>query len=804
MANNPDLQARLGALPRGGRAPKRPGLKVPIEGKAFSQATQSEPLPVVWGTQKRASTYIVPVFSMRATPIKQKVGKKKQIVGYNYNGTFAQAIGIGAATRLTRITAGDTEIWTGDLDQTSRDADGMTLLTTTIGTLRWYWGRADQNPDSLLEASDIDFGSGPVPISVPAWRNVIYIVANDIAFGTAPNPPSLTFEFERLISPLTLTAHHISRDAVIPEVIYELLNSSLYATGLAAGSLDTASFVAAAEATITEGIGASPWLDENTDVREFVGLLLSYIDGYLRYQNGKIFLELIRKSSTAGLQIIDESLLADEPRPVNEGWSQTWNYTRLVFTDRENEWEQDAVETYEDAANFAITGERIEEEIRLPFVTRRAVAKLLVKRKAIKGGLPAMSWELECLPSLRTLRPGDRVKLTYAKRGISERVVRILEADRSTADNRLVKLLVEEEITRDEANDYIPPADDFSSTPSEFALAATLPRLSTLTTQLKNGRPDGFLVACHRPLPLLEGIEVYWTWDPAQKAYGKIGVRAAFPAKGELRWWSRCRNNTSWLLRINFQTAADAAFVLALLEDSGEFYAAVGRRLYKAVGSTIDQHQVDVLWLQAVADGYLEAVSATELILEFTDQAFGSVAIAMETLAGQGVYPTLHIYIGRVVIGGDDDFVSFVGSLQFERAGANQKPFYKNGTLISGDTDLKRYVAVTTYNARQIQDLADAGDNFYDRNDTTMCPNGTYETNWGARVPTLAERFDYAGFATAFDGVHPDQALVLAVDEALYNTVFEVESDNEALLGEDTDDILGFITMTGAGWYNKI
>jgi hypothetical protein len=179
---------------------------VPIEGKAFSQATQSEPLPVVWGTVQRAGTYILPVYDLRAVPIKQKVAKgKKQIVGYNYYGTFAQALGLGAATRLTRITSGETEIWTGDLDQSSRDADGMTLVTTTIGSLRFYWGRSDQNPDSLLESALIDFGSGPAAILVPAWRNVIYFVADDIAFGGAPSPPSLRFEFERQISPLTLS-----------------------------------------------------------------------------------------------------------------------------------------------------------------------------------------------------------------------------------------------------------------------------------------------------------------------------------------------------------------------------------------------------------------------------------------------------------------------------------------------------------------------------------------------------------------------------------------------------------------------
>ena len=75
MPTNPELSARLGTEPRGGLAVKRPGLKVPIEGKAFSQATQSEPMPLVWGAQQRAGTYIIGVWGLRAEPITQKVGK---------------------------------------------------------------------------------------------------------------------------------------------------------------------------------------------------------------------------------------------------------------------------------------------------------------------------------------------------------------------------------------------------------------------------------------------------------------------------------------------------------------------------------------------------------------------------------------------------------------------------------------------------------------------------------------------------------------------------------------------------------
>lgn len=730
-------------------------------------------------------------------------GSKSVTTGYNYSGTFAQAIGLGPATRLTRITNGQTEIWSGDLDQSSRDGDGMTLLTTTIGTIRFYWGRTDQNPDALLSLSQIDFGAGEVSLYVPAWPHVIYFVADNVAFGGSPTPPTLTFEYEVQKSLLTLSAHHVERDAVIPEVIYDVLTNALWGGGISTSRLNTSSFVTAAETTIAEGITASPYLDENSNVREFIGLLLSYIDGYLRYENGEITLGLMRKEDASSATVIDESLLADEPRPVNEGWRNTWNMTRVVFTDRDNDWESDAVETFEDVANQALTGERVDEEVRLPFVTRRAVAKILAKRKGLKGGLPQMTWELEVLPSLRTLRPGDLAKLTYSKRGITNRLVRILEVNRSVRDNRTVRLTVEEEITRDEEHDYVPPEDDFSNGPQMFALEDTTPRLSTLTTELKNGHPDGFAVFCHRPHKLMQGFECWFTWNPLNRAYGLQNIATAFPAKGVVRWWTGCRNNTGWLLRINFQTEEDKDFVLALLDDGVDFYAAVGRRLYKSAGSSLDQHQVDVIWLQAVNDGYVNAISATELEMEFTGGAFGSTSPAYETLGSNGNQPTLHIYIGRVVVGGADDFLMLAGNVNFERAGPNSKPIFRINGIVQPDTDWKRHIRTPTFHLLDKQALLDSGKNIFDRNDTTMCPNGTYDTDWGERIEPLAELYDAVGFALVFGGAHPEEDYIEALDTALYREAFGFASTDEFVLLEDTDAILGFITATGASWYNK-
>lgn len=46
-----------------------------IEAKDFTQAYQSDPVPVTWGAARRSGVYIFPVFKFRTKKIKQQTGK---------------------------------------------------------------------------------------------------------------------------------------------------------------------------------------------------------------------------------------------------------------------------------------------------------------------------------------------------------------------------------------------------------------------------------------------------------------------------------------------------------------------------------------------------------------------------------------------------------------------------------------------------------------------------------------------------------------------------------------------------------
>lgn len=718
---------------------------------------------------------------------------------------MAQVICAGEVTTLHRITNGETEIFAGPIDSSSADGDGKTILNTTIGTIRFYWGTATQNVDSVLALLELDLGSGPQSVPMPPWKNVCYAVCVDVAFGGQVSPPTLLFEVEKELDLLVLSAHEINGDAVLPEVIYDQLVNTTYGSGIPTSFVNTDSFVTAAEAIIDEGIGVSPSIDENTTLGELLGKLRPYIDFQLYFSDGQIFIKLIRKESELGIVSIDESDLTDEPVPANEGWMDTWNFTTVKFTDRENAWQDGAIEPYDDPANATITQERTSKELDYPFVTLRSVAKILAKRKGIAAGIPAMMWKLSLLPSFRTMIPGQLFKLTFTKRGITNRLMRVVRRGRPN-DNE-IEIDALEESTRDESTDYVPPDDTFGVDDlvdedgnEAFQLVSTTPRISWLATVLKEGHTDGFLVACHRPNSLTEGFHLWFTWDPVQKAYTELTVSTGFPAKAVVKSWHRARNNESWILRIEVPASMDREFLTALMEGEADVYFAVGRRIYKTVGSSLNQHQVDVLWFTRLLDGIFEAVTATVYDVEVTDATFQSTAPALETTAGNGNYPTQHIYAGRLT-----DFTIYPSdSWVFDQnAGGGKLIWTVTHGTVQPDTAKIRYVKTPCYNFKDTQLLSAVTAVTFDRDDTTMEPRGTYSTDWGLLVPTTYQLFDDAAGAQVQGGLHPDYSILEDIDVALYAIMFGFATVNQRTKADDIDDTLGYIIETGIGFYNK-
>jgi hypothetical protein len=720
-------------------------------------------------------------------------GSPKIQDSYEYWGGIAQAVCLGPVTRLFKIKNGDTVIWDGPLESTSMDGDGKSVISTTIGSVNFYWGTANQNPDAILAAAQLDSGSGPATVPIPRWPYVCYATGTDIYFGTQKSPPVLTFELEVETAGLGLSDHDVSGDGVIPEIIYNFLTNTVWGAAVPVAHVDAASFVTCAETLIDEGLGVSPTIDATQTIREIIGKLLQYVDGVLFFQDGKIHMKLVRAEDTTGLPEITSADMLEEPQPVYEGPRETWNVTSVSFTDRENNYETSS-EIYDDPANAASLEQSRLHEVSLPFIKRRQVAKQVAKLIGIKGGLVPMSWTLMLKPSWSTLNPGDLAFVTYTKLGMSNRLVRVTDIDRGTPEDPSVRVTVLEESTRDTSHDYVPDPDVFSWDPffgtdggSTSALTSTTPRLSWLPDDLKpSSYTDGFLVACERPDNLTNDVQVWWTWDPGQQEYRLVERSGSFPAKGTLLCWHRIGASGNWLLRV--QLDALNYEMLTDLMEGFEVYAVVGERKVRTVGTVQDQHQVMALWAKVINGGYADLLTAAIIDLEVDPAQFGTNTFLLETIADPSNNPTVHIYFGS-----QEDFLLVPSrDIHFER---------NSPQVVGDDTDLIRYIKTPVSKPGAAQAPADVTAATYDRDDTTMCPDGTLSRTWGDRALSTYEYLDIA-IGERLVGASAAHANVQDLDAALGAIYEGTATADQVLLADDIDTVLGAMVESADMIYN--
>ena len=712
--------------------------------------------------------------------------------GYNYFGGFAIAICVGPVKTLHSISNGDTVIWTGPLDISSADVDGKSTLTTTIGAIDFYWGTSTQNVNTALAGISIDFGSGPVTVPMTAFRRLCYAVCRDVAFGSQVSPPTLKFDVETQLNVLGLTAHTIGGDAVIPEAIYDYLTNTLYGAGIDPSIVDSASFIAAGNTTITEGLGASPSLDAFSSYRDDLGKMLQIIDAVLYFDGGKLKIKLNRQEDTTSAPSISEADLLDEPEPNNRLFQDTWNVTRVTYRDRDQLWQEDG-ETWMDDANIALTGKVIPQEFNMPWITTRAVAKIVAKLLGIKGGVPSMAWTLKLKPVWRTtLLPGQLIKVSFSKLGISNRICRISEVHLGGSGDRTVEIVAIEDQSRDPSHDYVIPADDFSipgtldaNGRGQFTPISTTPRVSALPTLLKSGKSDGVLLVGNRPDATTSVLQLWWSYDPGTFSYQDLDQVSGFPIKGTVLCFWRINPGT-WLFRVSMDTALDYT-ALSKVVSLPDVLAVVGERKYQTT-TPKDQHQVLSPWLLRPVDGRFTLLTSSIIDVELKDGEFSTDNLTLEDGVDDANYPTQHIYLGRL-----EQFEIYpTNSLNLFRAGGNSR-------LDSAEV---RYFKAPVQNPFSAQGPSDVTAVTFSKLDTTMCPDGTFSRDWGSRAPTAYELLDQQDGLLATDQTAALYADVSDLDAAIGAVIAGTATADQQLLVAHIDLVLGKMATTTQTYYS--
>lgn len=335
---------------------------VPAQGASNKEKITSNiignPVFDLLGTSKVAGTFVM--YGLEKTKkVKQKSGKggggggAEGNVSYRYYMSWVQAICLGPVDTLYTVYKDNDEIiWEGVLNRPS-DGSYETITLDDIGTMRFYFGSDTQTPDSVI-AHIINAGPGlPNPdepeegdedynpnIHEPVINGetlnspmlgLCYAVFDNCSLGNYSRVPTIKFLIRK--TPILTFAD----GEIIDHFDYNPAHALWYIihemTGLPAIWLDEIDFADVAGKLMLEQRGISCLFDQQNSALSYIENVNNHIDGIVRYgSDAKFHPFLLRKDYDAdSLEVIDESILLEEPTFSRKSWIETINEVKIQY-----------------------------------------------------------------------------------------------------------------------------------------------------------------------------------------------------------------------------------------------------------------------------------------------------------------------------------------------------------------------------------------------------------------------------------------------------------------------------------------
>lgn len=405
-------------------------------------ASEARPLPVAWGTCWIEGPNTLWYGDLEAKPITKTIktgikSKKKQTIGHAYLLGMDLGLCHGRIDALLEIRADEDKVaWTGNLQDGQltinkpdlfggQDGEGglggfqfgSGMSFYNAGLVDLYSGSTSQGRNSYL--------ASVLSPDVPAYRGICHLVFRHFYFGNSTYLKALKFKVKRLPANLGNGKQDIGGQANPAEMLYELFTNEAWGMGGAASQLDLASFQAAASKLHAEGFGMSMVWDNRVSVEEIAGEILRHIDGviYADLATGKLVLALARDDyNVADLPQFDETNVLDFTDFGRTALDETCNEVRVLY--REELTEKTAIA--QDLANRDTQGAVVSTEISYYGCPTSALANKLSYRDLRALSFPLAKGSLKMNRAGYTLRPASVIRLTWAKYGIAQIVMRVI------------------------------------------------------------------------------------------------------------------------------------------------------------------------------------------------------------------------------------------------------------------------------------------------------------------------------------------------------------------------------------------
>lgn len=341
-----------------------------------------------------------------------------------------------ALTSHTSSTGNAPEIGTGDWEELVLRRTDMGVTNPQVVTVKnyglaiLYWGTDDQTLDSGLDST--------FAAKHPPYRRQCFILFKDFLFGRerleAPNI-KVTVRRAPLQTLVTGDSALLDDDKQANPIACaaEALTNPVFGLGQSNDLADAASWQGTADALTAQPAKTflSPVLDRNDSFRSFIGNLLPYFDGWMRWNNSGIieagyFVHDAAPPTFTPATTIDFHDLVEEVELDIETWADTTNEAEIRFTDKDRAFTDGGVKSMS-GYNRAVLDTAKAQRIERKWINRRAQASTLAAetakifaQPAIRGTLTVRSEKAESITT------GSVFKLTHDAMSLSV-VCRCLE-----------------------------------------------------------------------------------------------------------------------------------------------------------------------------------------------------------------------------------------------------------------------------------------------------------------------------------------------------------------------------------------
>lgn len=457
------------------------------QGLQISNANESYPIPVIFGTQRLAGNYLryeksqftnkKITSTIEAGKGGQSGGSDSQTVGFRYFLAFEYGLCMGPVDYIHDVISNPGEKSCFDnpraIDEVSEE---MSLRTP----------RGDQKGDIILYRGDNNQGrnggaSDPYDAEGMRYRHVCWVLfKKGFEIGLQPIPQTYVFELTRWpkvagtgIKPRgsdndSDSAYWSANPAAI---LYEIFTNAVWGRGLDSNLLDLASFVEVSQYFEDKKIGMSFTMEGNATLSDTVDSIRMHVNTIVYWMAGKLFCRCLMDTEHSYQDMI--TITSDEvvgsPELTRPLWNATFNELRCEFVNRHNRYQPETV-FVQDLGNIDTVGVINSKKIGLRGFIDRSTAQRQANRILREISYPAATCRMFINRMNSRLVPGDFVKFVWSEwsAGTVTSYWRVVSISDENQDERGLELVLVEDqykpAKEGEEDDFENPIEAWSDT----------------------------------------------------------------------------------------------------------------------------------------------------------------------------------------------------------------------------------------------------------------------------------------------------------------------------------------------------